>query len=148
MLLVYGVPVLFCVLLVGALGVPFLPTSLMVVAAGSFIRQGEMAAGQVLPVALLGVVLGDQLGFHLARRGGRALLARVTTRFGGTEKVRRAEALTLRWGGAGIFLSRWLLASVGPWINVSCGLSDFPWHQFLFWDLLGQTVWVDRKSVV
>jgi hypothetical protein len=40
-LLLYGLPVLFGVILICSIGVPF-PISLMLVAAGSFVEQGEM----------------------------------------------------------------------------------------------------------
>lgn len=140
-LLVYGLPVLFGVILICSVGVPF-PISLMLVAAGSFVEQGEMKLWQVIAVASVGAVLGDQIAYGLSRWGGRRLINRLSRRIGGEAKIKQAEALTKRWSGAGIFLSRWLLTALGPWVNVASGIAAYPWRRFLFWDVLGEVLWV------
>jgi membrane protein DedA with SNARE-associated domain len=48
------------------------------------------------------------------------------------------EAKARAWGGPGIFLTRWLLSPLGPWINLASGTAGYPWHRFLFWDILGE----------
>jgi len=140
-LLVYGLPVLFGVILICSVGVPF-PISLMLVAAGSFVEQGEMKLWQVIAVASVGAVLGDQIAYGLSRWGGRRLINRLSRRIGGEAKIKEAEALTKRWSGAGIFLSRWLITALGPWVNVASGIAAYPWRRFLFWDVLGEVLWV------
>ena len=47
---VYGLPLLFGVIAIAAVGVP-MPVTLMLVAAGSFVELGEMKLWQVLVVA-------------------------------------------------------------------------------------------------
>lgn len=140
-LLVYGVPLLFVVIAVAAVGVPF-PVSLTLVAAGSFAKQGEMRLLPVIVAGSLAAILGDQIGYGISRWGGRRLIDRITRRLGGAEKVRKAEALSKKWGGPGIFFSRWLITGLGPWLNVSSGISDYPWRRFIFWDVLGEVLWV------
>jgi membrane protein DedA with SNARE-associated domain len=140
-LLLYGLPVLFGVVLVCSVGIPF-PVSLVLVAAGSFVQQGEMKLWQVLAVGSLAAILGDQVGYGLARWGGHRLLGRLSTSLRADTKIKQAEALTRRWSGAGIFLSRWLVTALGPWINATAGISSYPWPRFLFWDVLGEVVWV------
>jgi membrane-associated protein len=140
-LLVYGLPVLFGVILICSVGVPF-PISLMLVAAGSFVEQGEMKLWQVIAVASVGAVLGDQIAYGLSRWGGRRLINRLSRKIGGEAKIKQAEALTKRWSGAGIFLSRWLITALGPWVNVASGIAAYPWRRFLFWDVLGEVLWV------
>jgi membrane-associated protein len=140
-LLVYGLPVLFGVILICSVGVPF-PISLMLVAAGSFVEQGEMKLWQVIAVASVGAVLGDQIAYGLSRWGGRRLINRLSRKIGGDAKIKQAEALTKRWSGAGIFLSRWLITALGPWVNVASGIAAYPWRRFLFWDVLGEVLWV------
>ena len=140
-LLVYGLPVLFGVILICSVGAPF-PASLVLVAAGSFAQQGEMKLWQVIAFAAVAAVTGDQIGYGLARWGGRRLVNRIGRRIGGEEKIKQAEAFTRRWSGAGIFLSRWLVAALGPWVNVTSGIARYPWQRFLLWDVLGQVLWV------
>jgi membrane-associated protein len=92
--LLYGLPVLFGVIVIASVGVP-LPVSLMLVAAGSFVEQGELKLWQVIIVAAA-AVLGDQIGYGVVRWGGRRLVARISRRIGGEAKIRKAEALAKR----------------------------------------------------
>ncbi len=140
-LLLYGLPVLFGVILICSVGVPF-PASLVLVAAGSFVEQGEMKLWPVVAVASIAAVLGDQIEYLLARWGGRRLTGRISRRMGAETKIMKAEALSKRWSGVGIFLSRWLVTGLGPWVNVTSGIAGYPWQRFLLWDVLGQVLWV------
>jgi membrane protein DedA with SNARE-associated domain len=137
----YGLPVLFCVIAIAAVGIP-LPISMMLVAAGSFVELGEMKLWQVIVVASAGAVLGDQIGYVLGRWGGHRVAGWIKRRRKGTNQGVKAEAFTKRWGAAGIFFSRWLITPLGPWINLTSGMTGYPWPRFFVWDLLGEVLWV------
>lgn len=138
---VYGLPVLFGALLVGAAGVP-LPASLLLVAAGSFVNQGELDLWPVLALSATGAVLGDQIGYAVGRWGGRRLARRLGRLVGGEKKIVEAEEWLKRRGGVGVFLSRWLLTPLGPFVNLTAGASEYPWPRFLLFDVLGEALWV------
>lgn len=140
-LLVYGVPLLFAVIAIAAVGVP-VPVSLTLVAAGSFAKQGEMRLLSVILAGSLAAILGDQIGYGISRWGGRRLIDRMTRRLGGAEKIEKAEALSKKWGGLGIFFTRWLITELGPWVNVTSGIARYSWRRFIFWDVLGEVLWV------
>jgi membrane protein DedA with SNARE-associated domain len=140
-LVAYGVPLLFVVVMIASVGVPF-PVSLMLVACGSFAKQGDMHLVPVMLAASGAAILGDQIGYGLSRWGGRRVVGRITRRFGGGEKIKKAEQLSKKWGGPGIFFSRWLVTELGPWINVTSGIAGIPWGRFIFWDVLGEILWV------
>jgi membrane protein DedA with SNARE-associated domain len=140
-LVVYGVPLLFAVVTIASVGVPF-PVSLTLVAAGSFAKQGEMSLLPVIMAGSLAAILGDQMGYGLSRWRGRRLINRITRRVGGAAKIKKAEALLNKWGGLGIFFSRWLVTELGPWLNVTSGIAGYPWRRFIFWDVLGEVLWV------
>jgi membrane-associated protein len=137
----YGLPVLFAVVTIAAAGVP-LPVTLMLVAAGSFVELGQMKFWQVITVASVAAVLGDQIGYALGRWGGRRLVARIERRTNRRARITQAAAFTQRWGGAGIFFSRWLVTPLGPWLNLTSGISAYPWARFFCWDVLGEVLWV------
>lgn len=141
LLLTYGVPFLFAVITISSVGVPF-PVSLTLVAAGSFVKQGEMKLLPVIVAGSLAAILGDQIGYGLSRWGGRSLVGRITRRIGGEQKIKKAEAMSMKWGGPGIFFSRWLVTQLGPWINVTSGIAGYPWGRFILWDVLGEVLWV------
>jgi membrane protein DedA with SNARE-associated domain len=137
----YGLPVLFGVIVIATAGIP-LPISMMLVAAGSFVELGEMKLWQVIVVASAGAVLGDQIGYGLGRWGGHRVVERVRRRKNGAARIAQAEAFTKRWGAAGIFLTRWLITPLGPWLNLTSGMAGYPWTRFFLWDVLGEVVWV------
>lgn len=137
----YGAWALFAVLVFSSAGVP-LPSSLIVLAAGSIAAQADLDPVQAFVAAVGGAIVGDQIGYAIGRWGGRALVDRATARFGGAAKVAAAEAFARRWSGAGIFFTRWLVGALGPWINIVSGMSGYPWPRFLLWDVIGELLWV------
>src|SRR5712672_1134787 len=130
----YGLPVLFAVIAIAAVGIP-LPISMMLVAAGSFVELGEMKLWQVIVVASAGAVLGDQIGYGLGRWGGHRGASWLKHRRKGISQIKKADAFTRRWGAAGIFFSRWLITPLGPWLNLTSGMAKYPWPRFLVWDV-------------
>ena len=69
---VYGLPVLFGTLVIGSIGLP-LPSSLLLLVAGSFVAQGDMSLWPVLALAAAGAILGDNVGYALGRWGSRRM---------------------------------------------------------------------------
>src|SRR5260370_40728177 len=67
---------------------------------------------------------------------------RITLRLGGAAKIKRAEAVSTKWGGPGIFFSRWLVTALGPWLNFTSGMAHYPWRRFIVWGAPGQVLWV------
>jgi membrane-associated protein len=137
----YGLPVLFGIALIASVGLP-LPTSLLLIAAGAFAEQGDLNFTWAIALASGGAIIGDNIGYGIGRWGGRALVARVTSWFGGKSRLADADAAAQRWGGAAIFLSRWLLSPLGSWVNLTSGMTAYPWPCFLLWDALGEVLWV------
>jgi membrane protein DedA with SNARE-associated domain len=140
-LAMYGLPLLCAVTIIASVGAP-LPISLLLIAAGSFADHGEMNATMVIIFATLSAVAGDNLGFALGRWGGRRMAARVSRWVGSEDKVEQAEAHFGKWGGWGIFFTRWLLTPLGPIVNLVSGFAGYSWLRFLIWDAVGEFLWV------
>jgi membrane protein DedA with SNARE-associated domain len=136
----YGLPLLFVALLVGSAGVP-LPASFLLLAAGSFVAQEELSLWSVLGLASAGAIIGDNIGYALGRWGGHRMLTWVSTLFA-KGRLDKTESWLKRWGGSGIFFSRWLLTPLGPIVNITSGLTRYPWPRFLFFCVTGETLWV------
>jgi membrane-associated protein len=133
----YGAPALFGIVAIAAIGVP-LPITLLLIVAGSMISQGAMSLWWTLGAAGAGSILGDQAGYAIGRWGGPVVVAKLIGLFGKHANLEAMEAKAKAWGGPGIFLTRWLLSPLGPWINLASGTAGYPWHRFLFWDVLGE----------
>ena len=133
----YGVPALFGIVAVAAVGVP-LPITLLLIVAGSMISQGGMNLWWAIGAASAGSILGDQAGYAVGRWGGPAVVTKLSGLFGKRVSLQAMEAKVKAWGGSGIFITRWLLSPLGPWINLASGTAGYPWYRFLLWDALGE----------
>ena len=140
-LALYGLPVLFGTTFIASLGIP-LPDTFLLIAAGSFIQQGDLDPRWVIVLTALAAVLGDQVGYWVGRWGSGWAEGFVGRRAGGVQRLRAAEAAANKWGGPGIFFSRWLVTTLAPWINLTSGITVYPYARFLFWDILGDVVGV------
>ncbi len=136
----YGLPVLFGVVLIGSAGVP-IPGVVLVIAAGALAEQGQMNLWWVLGLVCIAAVLGDSIGYAIGLYGGRRVARRITARFGGENRLHEAEALARKWGGPGIFLSRWLLTPFGSSLNIASGMAAYPFPRFLLFDVPGEVLW-------
>jgi membrane-associated protein len=135
----YGSPALFAVVTIASIGVP-LPVSLMLIVTGSLVAQGVMPLWLAIALASAGSVLGDQIGYGIGRWGGTKLVSRFGGLLGGPERLAKAEAHARRWGGPGVFFTRWLVTPLGSVINFTSGIAEYPWVRFLLWDVLGETL--------
>lgn len=133
----YGSPALFVIVMIAAIGVP-LPANLLLIVTGSLVAQGVMPLWVAIALACAGSVIGDQIGYAIGRWGGTALIGRFGFLLGGAAQVSKIEARARRWGGPGVFFSRWLVTPLGGVINFASGTAAYPWHRFVFWDVPGQ----------
>ena len=133
----YGAPALFGIVTIAAIGVP-LPITLLLIVTGSMVSQGALNVWWAIGVAGAGSILGDQAGYAIGRWGGPAVITKLSALFGKRASLQAMEAKAIAWGGPGIFITRWLLSPLGPWINLASGTAGYPWHRFLFWDTLGE----------
>jgi membrane-associated protein len=135
--LAYGPPALLLGLLLVDLGVP-LPGSLLLLAAGAFVRQGALDGPLALGMALVGAALGDSGSYAVGRYGG----ALVRGRLASTAVWQRAQATFDRWGGLAIVLTRFLLTPLCVPVSVIAGSTGYPYRRFLPFDLAGELIWV------
>lgn len=145
-LVTYGMPVLFGIVLITSIGFP-LPSTFALIAAGSFVQQGEMNLWLVFVLGILGAIIGDQIGYWIGRWGGRRLVLRVSRWFG-RNRLQDAENLSRKWGGLGIFLSRWLFTPLSPWLNLTSGITEYSYPRFILWDIPGEIIWVTLYVMV
>ncbi|MEZ4865425.1 MAG: DedA family protein [Caldilineaceae bacterium] len=140
-LALYGVPAVFGILVCSSTGLP-LPGSFLLIVAGSFVAQGEMDFWALIAAGIGGAVIGDHIGYGLGRVGGRGVLDWSARLLASEARTQQAENAMRRWGGVSVFLTRWLLSPVGPWINLISGITGYSLPHFSFWDVAGETVWV------
>ncbi len=140
-LLVYGYPVLFLTVLLGSLGVP-LPVSLLVLAAGGFVADGDMDLMVVLLVVFGSAVMGDCIVYGAARWAGQEAVERHGSRIGlGAERLAAVRARFGTWLGLAIFMTRWLLTPLALPTSLVAGVSRYPLAQFATYVVVGELIW-------
>ena len=133
----YGAPILGLILFIGALGVPF-PGTFLVVAVGAFCRQGLLSWSVTGLVAFICVVLGDCLSYSMGYYAREPVL----NRFRSSQQWAQAEKSFQRWGGMSVFLTRFLVTGIAVPVNLLAGTGSFPFWRFLIYDVLGEAIWI------
>ena len=137
----HGVWLVAAVTFLSCLALP-MPASLVMLTAGGFAAAGDLDLWQVLGAALLGAVVGDQLGYWAARLGGAPMLARLPHGKRRAALLARATAFVARRGVLAVFLSRWLFSPLGPYANLATGAIGFGWLRFSLAGIAGEAIWV------
>jgi len=141
-----GLPVLGLLVGIEALGVP-LPGETAVIFAGLSAAAGHLSIVAVIVVAAAGAIIGDNIGFVIGRKGGRALLER-PGRF--AEERRRVleigDPFFERHGPKAVFLGRWI-TGLRVWTSWLAGASDMRWPTFMLWNALGGTAWATSVAL-
>jgi membrane protein DedA with SNARE-associated domain len=141
LLLLYGYPVLFSVVLIGTLGAP-LPISILAVAAGGLAAEGDLSLGLVFAIILVGAVVGDCLSYGVARWAGEAAVIRHSRWFGlNPGRLAATRRRLSGWTAAGVFLTRWLLTPLSVPANVVAALAGLPAAAFVATSLAGELIW-------
>ena len=135
-----GLPVIGLVVAIEALGVP-LPGETAVILGGLAANQGRLSIVAVIVVAAAAAIVGDNIGFMIGRRGGRALLERPGRFYEERQRMLAvADPFFERHGPKAVFLGRWI-TGLRVWTSWLAGASDMRWPTFLVWNALGGTAW-------
>lgn len=137
---IYGLPLMFGAVTFGQMGLP-VPTSILLLTIGAMIANAAFQPWQAFASALAGAVLGDQIAFWIGRAGGEPLVARLRlSRYGAV--IDRASNYTEEYGSYSVFLSRWLVSPIGPYLNYVVGMMGMSWRKFSIMSLAGEALWI------
>jgi membrane-associated protein len=120
--------------------VPIFPGETTLNAASVLASQGELQLELVMLAGALGAVLGDSTVYWLARTGPRKLKTRLETASQKDERVEKGLALIGRSGPLLIACGRFV-PGVRFAVNVSMGLTEYPYRRFLLFSAIGGTAW-------
>jgi membrane protein DedA with SNARE-associated domain len=117
------------------------PGETLVIIGGFYARLGELWLPGVAFVAIVGAVLGDNVGYWIGRRYGRGFLERHGRKlFVTPERLEAAEGYYRRHGGKTVFLGRFIpvVRSVG---FIVAGVAHMEWRRFILYDVAGAVIW-------
>ena len=136
-----GAPALFATITLESLGAP-VPGESAVIAASAAAARGELDNRAVALAAFAGAVLGDNLGYLIGRKLGRATVVRYGRRVGITDAAfDRAEAITARWGPLMVVAARFVVL-LRQLNGIVAGTTGMPWPHFLAANAVGAALWV------
>jgi membrane-associated protein len=141
-----GYPALFAFVAIESMGVP-VPGETALIAAGILAHDGKLQIELVILIAALGAIIGDNVGYTIGRKGGRALLERPGPLLGRRKEIlERGEPFFERHGPKAVFLGRWVagLRIAAAWL---AGISRMHWLTFFFWNALGGIAWASSVGL-
>jgi membrane-associated protein len=141
-----GYPALAALVGVESAGVP-VPGETALIAAALLARDGQLSLPVVIAVAAAAAIVGDNVGYEIGRRGGRALIAAPGPFLRRRREVlEHGEPFFERHGAKAVFLGRWfaLLRIAAAWL---AGMSRMPRGAFVFWNASGGIAWAVSVGV-
>ena len=138
---------MFVLLMLESFGLP-VPGETALIACSVLASQGSLSIAWVIVVGVLAAIIGDNLGYWAARKGGRPLLERHRlTRPYAEKYLPRGERFFAKHGGKAVFLGRFVavLRVTAAWV---AGISHMHWWRFLVWNAAGGIVWATSVALV
>jgi membrane-associated protein len=120
--------------------VPIFPGETTLSTASVLAAQGELELELVILAGALGAILGDSALYWIARTGPKRLKARLDASSQRDERVSKGLALLNRSGPLLIVFGRFV-PGVRFAVNVSMGLTEYPYRRFLCYSTIGGALW-------
>ena len=137
----YGAAAVMVILTFESLGLP-LPGESLLVFASVLAGRGELSLLPLMLWAWTGAVLGDNIGYVIGRRLGRAIVLRYGGKIGiNADRLNRVEAVFARYGPVTVAFARFV--NILRQLNgVVAGMLKMDWRRFLAFNALGGALWV------
>lgn len=137
----YGYGAIALAVGIESLGIPFPGETVLLAAAIYAGSTHHLNIFFVVAAAVLGAIIGDNLGFWIGRTFGFRLLMR----YGGyiritPRRIKLGQYMFMRYGGAVVFFGRFvaILRALAAFL---AGANQMTWPRFLFFNGAGATIW-------
>lgn len=136
----YGYWVVFFGVMLENAGIP-VPGETILLAAGFFAYQGHFHVWGVMAIAAAGAVLGDNAGYYIGHRIGRATLERYGRHVGLTHaRVAHMDKFFESHGDKTILVARFI-TGLRVFAALLAGSSRMQWRTFALYNMLGALLW-------
>jgi membrane protein DedA with SNARE-associated domain len=137
----YGLLALFVSVTLESLGAPLPGESAVLLASGAA-AAGKLNIYAVAIVAFGAAVLGDNIGYLIGRKLGRAAIAQHGARFGLTEaNLQRVETVAHKYGPMMVVVARFVVL-LRQLNGLVAGTTGMRWASFIAANVVGAALWV------
>jgi membrane protein DedA with SNARE-associated domain len=137
----YGYLAVFLGILLEDFGLPA-PGETMLIASSVLAARGALNIFWLLPLAWLGAVIGDSIGFFIGAKGGHRVLTRYGSRVGiSLERLQRVEEFFARYGDLVVVAARFFVI-LRQLNGIVAGTLEMPWPRFFLYNAIGAALWV------
>ena len=143
----YGYLILFFGVMAENASLP-VPGETILIIASFYSYHGNLVLVEVIALATIGCILGDNISFYLGRRLGRPFITRYGKFFFITPiRLYHVELFFERHGDKTIFFQRWVtgVRVIGALV---AGTTQMRWSRFLVFNCLGAITWVTAISLL
>lgn len=136
----YGYWVVFLGVMLENAGIP-VPGETILLAAGFFAAQGHFQIWEVMAIAAVGAVLGDNAGYFIGREVGRGTLERYGRYVGLTHgRIAHIDRFFDGHGDKTILVARFI-TGLRVFAALLAGSSRMQWRTFAIYNMLGALLW-------
>jgi membrane protein DedA with SNARE-associated domain len=122
-------------------GIPFPGETMLLLASFYAANDQHLQIPLVILSAIVGAIVGDNIGFYVGRTGGKAIIERYGRYlFIKPEHIERAEKFFARHGDKTVFFGRFV-AVLRAWAAFLAGVNQMKWSTFLIYNAAGAILW-------
>ena len=149
-LISWGGLTLICVIVFAETGLFvgfFLPGDSLLVSAGIFAAAGYLDLTWLLLLGSACAVAGDQVGYLIGRKAGKALYSRPDSRFLKRKHLERTRAFYEKYGAKTIVLARFV-PIVRTFAPAVAGAAEMNYRRFVAFNVCGGVLWIFSTTLL
>src|SRR3989338_3322069 len=118
----------------------FFPGDTLLFTAGLIASQGFLNIWILVPLIILGAILGDNVGYWFGTKVGPKIFTREDSFFFHKRHVERTHNFYLKYGAKAIVLARFI-PIVRTFTPILAGVGTMSYGTFLKWNIVGGVLW-------
>ena len=118
----------------------FFPGDSLLFTAGFLASQNILDIKILLPLVVIGAIVGDSTGFWMGGKFAKWLMERRESFFFKKEYIERAHKFYAKYGGKALILARFVPA-VRTFVPIVAGMADMEYKKFISYNVFGGLFW-------
>lgn len=124
----------------------FLPGDSLLFTAGLLASQGVFNITLLIPILILGAVLGDNAGYWTGKKFGKWLMKQKESFFFQKKHLIKAEKFYEQHGGKTLILARFMPA-IRTFAPIAAGIARMDYNKFFFNNVSGGVLWATSMTL-